>query len=91
METTAAVVTAATSCGQAAIVEALRAFGAQSKRHTPWMKAGDLARAVGVADAQDPQFQADVEALYDAGTIRLMSGGSAGGGSFYEAMLVPPR
>ena len=37
----------------------------------------------------DPQFEADVEALYAAGTIRLMSGDKAGGGSFYEAMLVP--
>ena len=80
----------ATAGGQDAIVEALRAFGAQGSRHTPWMPAGELARAVGLADAQDPHFQADVQALYEAGVIRLMSGGNASGGSFYEAMLVPP-
>ena len=82
--------TAGTAGGQEAIVEALRAFGAQGSRHTPWMPAGDLARAVGLDDAQDSHFQADVQALYEAGVIRLMSGGNAGGGSFYEAMLVPP-
>jgi hypothetical protein len=31
-----------------------------------------------------------VQALYAADAIRLMAGGSAGGGDFYEAMLVPP-
>ena len=82
--------TGAMSRGQAAIVEALQALGAQGSRHTPWMRAGDLARAVGVADAQDPHFQADVQALYEAGVIRLMSGGNASGQSFYEVMLVPP-
>ncbi len=76
--------------GQAAIAEALRAFGAQEARHTPWMKAGDLAHAVDAPDATDPQFQSDVQALYTAGVIRLMSGGTAGGASFFEAMLVPP-
>jgi hypothetical protein len=75
--------------GQAAIVEALRAFGAQGERHTPWMKARDLARSVGAADETDPQFQANVQALYEAGSIRLMSGSKASGGSFFEAMLVP--
>jgi hypothetical protein len=30
-----------------------------------------------------------VQALYAAGAVRLMSGGSAGGGSFYEVMRVP--
>ena len=81
---------AGTSRGQAAIVEALRAFGAQGDRHTPWLRAGDLARAVGLADERDPRFQADVQALYAAGAIRLMAGGNASGRSFYEAMLVPP-
>jgi hypothetical protein len=63
--------------GQAAIVEALGAFGAQGERHTPWMKARDLARSVGAADETDPQFQANVQALYEAGSIRLMSGRQA--------------
>ena len=54
------------------------------------MRAGDLARAVGLADERDPRFQADVQALYAAGAIRLMAGGNASGRSFYEAMLVPP-
>jgi DNA-binding response OmpR family regulator len=76
--------------GPAAIVEALRAFAAQSARHTPWMTAADLAQRVGAAGVHDPQFEADVQALYAAGTVRLMSGGSAGGGSFFEVMLVPP-
>ena len=80
----------AVSGGPAAIVEALRAFAAQSARHTPWMTAADLAQRVGAAGVHDPQFEADVQALYAAGTVRLMSGGSAGGGSFFEVMLVPP-
>ena len=80
----------ATSRGQAAIVEALRVFAASGPRHTPWLPAGALARAAGLADEHDPRFQADVQALYDAGVIRLMAGGNASGRSFYEAMLVPP-
>ncbi|HEX2185072.1 MAG TPA: hypothetical protein VHN78_06160 [Chloroflexota bacterium] len=79
----------ATSRGQAAIVEALRVFAASGTRHTPWMPAGALARAVGLADEHDPRFQADVQALYEAGVVRLMSGGGASGRNFYEAMLVP--
>jgi DNA-binding response OmpR family regulator len=81
---------AGTSRGQAAVVEALRAFAAHAGRHTPWMPAAELARRVGAAGVHDPQFEADVQALYAAGTIRLISGGDAGGRSFYEAMLVPP-
>jgi CheY-like chemotaxis protein len=77
------------SPGADAIVAALRAFAAQGDRHTPWMRATDLARATGAAGAHDPQFEADVQALYAADVIRLMSGGPAGGGNFFEAMLVP--
>jgi CheY-like chemotaxis protein len=75
--------------GAAAIFAALRAFAAQGDRHTPWMRAADLARAAGAAGVHDPQFEADVQALYTADVIRLMSGGAAGGGNFFEAMLVP--
>src|SRR5438132_9296194 len=78
------------SGGPAAVADALRAFAAQSARHTPWMTAAVLAASVGAAGVHDPQFEADVEALYAAGTIRLMSGDKAGGVSFYDAMLVPP-
>jgi hypothetical protein len=79
----------ATRRGQAAIVEALRVFVTTGTRHTPWMPAGALARAVGLADEHDARFQADVQALYEAGVVRLMAGGNAGGRNFYEAMLVP--
>jgi DNA-binding response OmpR family regulator len=78
------------SPGQAAVVAALRAFAAQGDRHTPWMRAADLARAVGAAGVHDPPFEAAVQALYAADAIRLMAGGPAGGGNFFEAMLVPP-
>ena len=53
------------------------------------MPAGELARVVGATDEHDPEFEVDVQALYAAGTIRLMSGGNASGGSFFKAMLVP--
>jgi hypothetical protein len=76
---------------QAAIVTALRAYTAQSDRHTPWMPAAELAHGVGAAGVHDPVFEAAVQALYAAGTIRLMAGGTASGGSFYKAMLVPPE
>ena len=75
--------------GAAAIIAALGANATQGARHTPWMRAADLARAVGAAGVHDPQFEADVQSLYDADVIRLMSGGAASGGSFYEAMLAP--
>jgi CheY-like chemotaxis protein len=78
------------SPGAAAVVAALRAFAAQGARHTPWMRAADLARAVGAAGVHDPPFEAAVQALYAADAIRLMAGGPAGGGNFFEAMLVPP-
>jgi CheY-like chemotaxis protein len=78
------------SPGEAAVVAALRAFAAQGDRHTPWMRAADLARAVGAAGVHDPPFEAAVQALYAADAIRLMAGGPAGGGNFFEAMLVPP-
>lgn len=75
--------------GRAAIVDALRRHAAQSVRHTPWMTAADLAQGVGAAGVHDLEFAADVQALYEAGIVRLMSGGNAGGSTFYEAMLVP--
>jgi CheY-like chemotaxis protein len=78
------------SPGEDAIVAALRAFAAQVDRRTPWMRAADLALAVGAAGVHDAQFEADVQALYAADVIRLMSDASAGGGNFYEAMLIPP-
>jgi hypothetical protein len=81
---------ASTTQGQAAIVAALAAHTAESDGHAPWLAAADLARRTGTTGAHDPQFEADVQALFDAGTIRLMSGGDAGGGRFYKAMLVPP-
>ena len=79
-----------TSSGQGAVIAALAAFTAKSDGHKPWMQAADLAQSAGAASAQDPQFEADVQALFDAGTIRLMSGGNASGHNFYKAMLVPP-
>jgi hypothetical protein len=75
--------------GCALIVATLHAFATQSGRHTPWMTATNLAHAVGAAGIHDPKFEGDVQALYLEGTVRLMSGGAAGGGNFYEAMLVP--
>lgn len=81
--------TASTSQGRDAVVAALAAFTAGSDGHKPWMPAADLARTVGAGSARDPQFEAEVQALFEAGTIRLMSGGDAGGGNFYKAMLVP--
>ena len=75
--------------GRAHIVEALEEFNELSKGLSPWMAAAALARRVGATSPHDPEFEADVQALHDAGTIRLMSGGNAGGGSFYCAMLVP--
>src|SRR5689334_3640534 len=71
---------ASTTQGQAAIVAALAAHTAESDGHAPWLAAADLARRTGTTGAHDPQFEADVQALFDAGTIRLMSGGDAGGG-----------
>jgi CheY-like chemotaxis protein len=76
--------------GEAAVAAALQAFAAQGHRHTPWMPAADLALAVGAAGVHDPQFEADVQTLYEADVIRLMAGGPPSGGNFFEAMLVPP-
>jgi hypothetical protein len=81
---------ASTDRGRGAVIAALAAFRTESAGHRPWMPAADLARTVGADTPHDPQFEADVQALFEAGTIRLMSGGNAGGGSFFEAMLVPP-
>ena len=72
------------------IVEALREFSGASAGLNPWMGAAALALRVGATSAHDPQFEADVDALFEAGTIRLMSGGNPRGSSFYSAMLVPP-
>ena len=71
------------------MVAALGAFAAESQGRNPWIVAEDLARRAG-ASADDAQFVADVQALFEAGTIRLMSGGAACGGSFFKAILVPP-
>ena len=76
--------------GRGQIVEALQEFNEASQGLSPWMAAASLARRVGATSPHDPQFEADVQALFDAGTIRLMSGGNARGSSFYSAMLVPP-
>ena len=81
---------ASSAAGRQAVVAALEAFTAESVGHRPWMAAGDLARRTGTS-AGDAQFAADVQALFEAGTIRLMSGGNASGGSFYKAMLVPAQ
>ena len=72
------------------IVEALQEFNTQSGGLAPWMAATSLALRVGATSVHDPRFEADIQTLFDAGTIRLMSGGNAGGSSFYSAMLVPP-
>ena len=77
--------------GAKAIVDALRTHAAQPARRTPWMTASALAGSVGVAGPEDLQFIADVQMLFADGVVQLMSGGQAGGGSFYEAMLVTPR
>jgi hypothetical protein len=81
-----------TTVGQVAIISALETFLAESaerKTRTPWIGAADLASRAGATGTDDPQLQADVQALFDAGTIRLMSGGNASGATFYKAMLVP--
>ncbi len=79
-----------TDRGRAAVVAALAAFSARSDGHRPWMPAAALAQVVGADAADDPQLQADVQALHNAGTVRLMSFGGAGSASFLEAMLTPP-
>jgi len=79
-----------TDRGREAVVAALAAFAAQSDGHRSWMPAAVLAQVVGADAADDPQLQADVQALYAAGTVRLMAFGGAGSTSFMEAMLVPP-
>jgi hypothetical protein len=78
-----------TKVGREAVLKALEAFLAESAERKPWMGAADLASLAGASGTDDPQFQADVQALFDAGTIRLMSGGNASGATFYKAMLVP--
>ena len=82
---------ASTDGGRSAVVAALAAFNAASDGRGPWIPAADLARIVGAETPHDPHFEADVQALFDAGTIRLMSGSGASGASFFEAMLIPPE
>jgi hypothetical protein len=53
------------------------------------MSADNLAASVGAPDINDADFQGAVQSLFDAGAIRLMSGGNASGKSFYKAMIVP--
>jgi hypothetical protein len=76
--------------GQRAIVAALAAFAVRPGGSSPWMGAADLAREVGADGEHDPAFEADVQALYARGDIRLMAGGVASGSTFYKAMLIPP-
>jgi hypothetical protein len=75
---------------QAAVLAALTLHANLSQGLSPWMSAASLAASVGAPDVQDATFQGAVQALFDAGAIRLMSGGNAGGASFYKAMVVPP-
>jgi hypothetical protein len=82
--------TASSRPGREAVIAALEAFTAESLGRNPWMAAADLAQRAGTS-AGSAQFQADVQTLFDAGTIRLMSGGNASGASFYKAMLVPAQ
>lgn len=77
--------------GPEAIVAALVEFNAQCRGLVPWMSAADLAQRVGATGSHDAQFEANVQLLFDAGTIRLMAGGTAAGNNFYKAMLIPPR
>ena len=74
---------------QAAVLAALTLHSNLSGGIAPWMSAADLAASVGAPDTHDAAFEGAVQALFDAGAIRLMSGGNAGGKSFYKAMLVP--
>jgi hypothetical protein len=78
----------ATARGQAAIVAALGAWAGAPGQRTGWMTVADLARCVGASDTHDPQFEADVQALYDAGTIALTASGPTASRHFAEAMLV---
>lgn len=74
---------------QAAVLAALTVHADLSRGISPWMPAADLAASVGAPDAHDADFEVAVQALFDAGAIRLMSGGNASGKSFYKAMIVP--
>lgn len=81
-----------TEDGREAVLKALQIFlreSAERKTRTPWMGAADLASQASATGTDDPYFQADVQALFDAGTIRLMSDSNASGATFDEAMLVP--
>lgn len=80
----------ASTRGTTAIVETLATWAARPGNRTGWMLAADLAAAAGVSGVHDPQFEADVQALYDAGTIQLTTAGPSASQHFAEAMLVPP-
>jgi hypothetical protein len=79
--------TAPSAVGQAAIVAALGGRAAQAAELTAWMTAIELAQIAGVAGVHDPQFEADVQALYEAGTVLLTSSGASASSHFNEAML----
>ena len=79
-----------TPVGQAAVLAALAFHAGRSNGLFPWMPAADLAAFVGAAGEHDPAFEAVIDSLFEAGSIRLMAGGSASGKNFYKAMLVPP-
>lgn len=74
---------------QAAVLAALSVHSNMSGGVSPWMSADNLAASVGAPDTHDVDFEGAVQALFDAGAIRLMSGGNASGKSFYRAMIVP--
>ena len=74
---------------QAAVLAALTVHANLSRGLSPWMSADNLAASVGAPDIEDADFQGAVQTLFDAGAIRLMSGGNASGKSFYKAMIVP--
>jgi hypothetical protein len=74
---------------QAAVLAALTVHANLSRGLSPWMSADNLAASVGAPDINDADFQGAVQSLFDAGAIRLMSGGNASGKSFYKAMIVP--
>ena len=74
---------------QAAVLAALAVHSNMSGGISPWMSASNLAASVGAPNLEDVDFQGAVQSLFDAGAIRLMSGGNASGKSFYRAMIVP--
>ena len=80
---------AASVPGRAAVVAALGAWAAQPGRRTSWMAVADLAQGVGASGPHDHQYEADIQALYEAGSVLLTSSGPAASRHFAEAMLAP--